>query len=642
MAYLQDLLTTQQQTIAQQQSTNDQLGLGNRAYAQYFPTWEVTAPQYPIPQPWSLSLLGYKTNEVAYACISLKMKSISEPPLRIWDKQEEEFIDDGDNEEFYRFMEQPCPNISETDFHTANQMYLDIAGFMGWEKDMANNGSLIALWPIMPQYCSFMRGQGKLLRAIHYLPYTGLPAYDIPRERIVLMMYFDPQYFGLKPLSPTAVLSDVIGVDNNMTKMIDQFMRNAGFLSGLLKTEQVLNDKDAEFAKQRWAEVHGGPANAGQIAVLGKGLEFQSSGNTFRDMVFPEVDARSETRICMGYSVPPILVSAKSGMDRATYSNYEQARKAWYEEYVTSQWKFLEERYTKDILPHFDADTNHILKFDTKEVKALQEDRNAAWKRSDDAYKSRIITRNDALREKGLTPLENELLGNEYYQTAMTQQSLSLEDNLDIANATQDVAQAKEELDVRGQELVKVTTKDDEDDEEKKFRAFAKRRLKENKPNDIGEYEFKHLSDKRQRILKSEFGVPDPNAILVLEGLKEVIKALQPKPERSNDEMIININNPANVDMTSKETIKAMEQMTNKISSLGSAIKATPAPLAPVVNITNKVEPTPIENRIEVNPTPIENKVDVNLPRIKRERQKVKRDGGNNIEGTITEVEYED
>jgi len=622
MPYLQELIATQNEYVRQQQiNSTVQMGLRpGEAYAQYFPSYEVTAPQYQQPIPWTLSNLGYRTNEVAYACIALKMKTISEPSLEIYDKELDEVVD---NDEFYQFMEQPCPDVSETDFHSANQMYLDIAGVIGWEKDFANNGSLINIWPMMPQYCSFMRGEGRLLRAIRYQPYTGLPGVDIDRDKIVLMMYADPLYFGLKPLSPTTVLADVIKIDNNMTTMVSQFLQNGAFVSGLLKSDQVINEKDAEFAKQRFHDVHGGYNHAGDIVVVGKGLEYQQMGQTFREMVFPEVDARSETRICMGYSVPPILVSAKSGMDRSTYSNYEQARRAWYEEYVTSQWKFLAERYTKDILPHFSVNPNHVLRFDISEVKALQEDRDAAWTRAREAYKGRIINRNDALVEMGLDMLENELLGTEYYQTAMTQQSLSLEDNLDIANATQDVAQAKEELDVRGQELVKVeTTKEDEDDEEKKFRAFAKRRLKENKPNDIGEYEFKHLSEHRQRVLKSEFGIPDPDAMIVIEALRETIKAIsftQPTYQPNNISITANIepNKPPDVHVENK-------------------IPEQKAMKAPVVNV--EVNPTPInvENKIEVKPA------DVKLPKVKREIQEVKRDGGNNIEGTITEMEYDE
>src|SRR6185436_15562570 len=100
MAYIQELIRTQEEHIRQQQiySTID-MGLGKgQAYASVFPTWEVTAPQYMQPTAWSLAQLGYRTNEVAYACISLKMKTISEPSLEIWDKETDEVID---NDDFY-------------------------------------------------------------------------------------------------------------------------------------------------------------------------------------------------------------------------------------------------------------------------------------------------------------------------------------------------------------------------------------------------------------------------------------------------------------------------------------------------------------------------------------------------------------
>lgn len=617
MAYLQELLQTQEQYIAQQQYYSTvNMGLrSNEAYAQYFPTWEVTTPQYQTPTAWSLSQLGYRTNEVAYACISLKMKSISEPRVRIWDKVEQEFIDDSKNEEFFRFMEQPCPDITETDFHAANQMYLDVAGVLAWEKDMSNGGDLLSLWPMMPQYCSYKRGQGMLLRAIQYQPYTGMMPLEIARKRMLVLMYPDPNYFGLKPLSPTAVMADIIKVDNDMTTMLETFIQNGAFISGVLTSEQVINAEDARFAKERFQETHGGPNRAGEIVVIGKGLKFERSGQTFREMVFPEVDARSETRICMGYSVPPILVSAKSGMDRATYSNYEQARKAWYEEYVTSQWKFLAERYTKDILSHFDTDTNHILKFDTKDVKALQEDRTNQWKRADEGYKARIITRNEARVEKGLDQLEDEVLGNEYYQTAMTQMSTSVEDNLDTPNADgssplakgeADTLQPESDVEVTGQQLVKV--KENEDEEEKHFRSFAKRRLKENKPNDIPEFEFKYLDQNKQRKLLSEYGVPDPDAEMVLKALLVVIEQL---------------NKPQDI------SVKAL----------------LPELPAPIVNIENNIEnKEPVVNVTnEVKATPIENKIEVNVPRVKRtvEHQRVMRDTAYNIQGTVSENEYE-
>jgi hypothetical protein len=106
----------------------------------------------------------------------------------------------------------------------------------------------------------------------------------------------------------------------------------------------------------------------------------------------------------------------------------------------------------------------------------------------------------------------------------MTQTSMSTQDDLDEPN----LGKTETDVEVAGQNLVKVEN-EDEKDEEKKFRAFAKRRLKENKSQDIGEYEFLHLSQNKQRKLLSEFGVPDPDAELVLKGLLEVVNLIKNK-----------------------------------------------------------------------------------------------------------------
>jgi len=527
MAELQQLLQQQALIIQQQQITSgSQFGLSNgQAYSQFFPTWEVTTPQYPYPLPWSLASLGYKTNEVAYACIDLWMNTISEPNIAVYDKKTDEVIE---NHPLVEFMNEPCPDLSETDFWRATMMYLKIAGFIGWEKDITNGGGINAIWPMMPQYCSFKRGEGKLLRAIQYQPYTGLPAIDIDRERILLFMYPDPQYFGLKPLSPTAVLSDIIKVDNNMTTMIQNFIQNGAFVSGLLSTEQVLTQADADFAKERFRESHGGPANAGDIVVQGKGLKFQPTGSTFREMVFPEVDGRSETRICQGYGVKPILISAKVGMDRSTFSNYEQAREAWYEENVFNEWTFLAQRVTKDLLPHFDKDPNHECRFDIREVLALEKRRNEREENIINKAKANLITRDEARIKLGDDKIDN---ADVFVGVTSQQQLTELQDvfepggGVDKLNKGDETAYAanqrkkEEELQLEREKL-----KQKQADEEKKFRAFAKRRIKEGKAADIGEYEFTILDERRQRQLLNEFGVPDPDAEMVLKALLAAVE----------------------------------------------------------------------------------------------------------------------
>lgn len=625
MAYLQELIAEQNRQI-RQQGINSQnfFGLGpGEAYAQYFPTWEVTAPQYATPNAYSLSQLSYRTNEVAYACINLWMKTISEPSLKIYDKVSDEEVK---NNEFEDFMSEPCPGVTQTDFWNAVEMYLKIAGTMAWEKNLKNNGGLLNIWPMMPQYCSYLRGEGQLMRAIRYQPYTGLPYLDVNRDRVVMFMYVDPLYYGLKPLSPTAVLSDVIGLDNNMTKMINQFLRNGAFVSGLLSTDQTIVEADAKFAKERFRQDHGGPENAGDVVVLGKGMKFERMGQTFREMVFPEVDARSETRICQGYSVKPILISAKVGMDRSTYNNYEQARQAWYDEDVTSEWVFLQKAVTRDILPHFDKNPNHECRFDIRNVRALQEDRNKREDRVVNLAKQNLITRDEARVDIGKDKIDQQPV----FVGITTQQQLSEVQDVfepgggeDEVQQGQDTAyaenekQKKEQLEVQKEKLKK--DQEDADEEEKHFRTFAKRRLKEGKPNDIGEFEFKYVSPARQRWLMNQFNVPDPDAKMVLDALLETIKT---------------INKPQDISIKALLPELPAPVVNNYVENKIPEQKAIEQP-APIVNVT--VEPA------KVNPTPIENKIEMKSPKIKKTKtaSRVKRDNNFNIDGQVQETEYE-
>jgi hypothetical protein len=117
-----------------------------------------------------------------------------------------------------------------------------------------------------------------------------------------------------------------------------------------------------------------------------------------------------------------------------------------------------------------------------------------------------------------------------------------------------------------------------------------------------------------------------PNDIMVLAAAinnlaaRDVITQPQTKAEK-RDDMQITINNPASVDMTSRETIEAVKAMTEHFAELKKAIAAPPpsvAPVihnvvnvpeqaAPVVNVTNEVNPTPVEvkNEVTVRPAPV-------------------------------------
>jgi HK97 family phage portal protein len=393
MAYLDELIAQTQITMQQQQQNTDRL-MGNTQfpYASYYPSWEVQTPQYITPTPYSLAQVGYRTNELAYTCINERAARVSEAPLMHYSVDEEGEFEEVPKSNLRKLLKNPCVRMSEKEFLKIIQIYTLIAGYSVWEKERNNLGEVIHLWPMRPDWCSFLRGQQQPIRAVRYQPW-GLPFADIPVEDCVIFQYFDPIFPQLKGLSPTAVALEIVNSDNNMTNMVNQFMLNGAFLGGVLKTEQVLADAEADRIKARWKQQHGGSANAGDIAVFGKGVEFSNTNQTFREMVFPEVDARAEARICMIYRISPITIAAKVGIGVATYNNYKEARAANYESVTMDDWNFIAGNIETQLLPDFVGEgelENQTVQFDTSKVKALQEDQTAKVDRADKMYKGKV------------------------------------------------------------------------------------------------------------------------------------------------------------------------------------------------------------------------------------------------------------
>lgn len=502
MAYLQDLVKQEQQLTAQQQTYAAQtLGLASgQAYSSFYPAWEINTPQYVTPSPYSLAQQGYRTNEVAFAAIGLRADAISEAPLWVW-RDDPDTPEEQDDHGIRELLKNNTCGISEQQYWHIVETYLQIAGFSAWEKERNNLGEVIGLWPMRPDWCSFLRGHGKPIRAIRYQPY-GLPYMDIDIDNIVMFSYFDPLYPLLKPYSPTMAALNMLEVDNNTTQIINAYMKNGGFLSGVLTTDQMLQDTEAQRIRDKWRESHGGAKNAGDIAVLGKGAKYEGASMNFREMVFPELDARSEARLTMIYKVPPILLGTKLGLDRSTYSNYAEARKAFYEGPISHEWRFLETTMSRQLLPDFEAvPAKFYCEFSTAKVRALQDDQTESVNRAGSAYNSGLATLNEGREMAGLDPDEDEERGKKYKSEIGQEMA---QDNIELGiGAKPDEEERKEPT-------------DEEREEEKNFRAFAKRRIKEGKFADIPEFEFKHVRPARARQL-----VADYQAAIVIEALRK-------------------------------------------------------------------------------------------------------------------------
>lgn len=384
---------------------------GNRplppTVANLWPQWEVATPQWQTPNAYQLAQLGYRKDELVFACIDYRAQAIAEPPAMIYKgrkKQRTEIAGLFDSFQWGR----PNKEMGESEFWAAVEIYRMIAGYSIWEVELNRLGEPLNLWPLSPQYCAFLRGRNQPLRAVRY-HYPGLEPIDIPRERLLVFQEFDPLYPMLKGLSRSQVAMRTIGVHSSTTDFLNIFFSRGAVTTGYLKFERGINDIEADKARERWKEAHGGVEQWGSnnVGVLGSGADYVPVQMNFKDMAFPELDGRNEALICMVFKVPSMLLGAKVGLSAVTDTNFTNVLKQFYSQTIMPTWRNYSSEATQQLLSMLGYTGGEYVQYDTSDVVSLSEDQDAKYKRVNDAYNNDLLYRDEGRGELGFDPVDN-------------------------------------------------------------------------------------------------------------------------------------------------------------------------------------------------------------------------------------------
>lgn len=499
MSYLEQLLQQQRYTP----EVGQQINLGrNQAYASFYNPIDVSSPSYIVPNSYTLTKSGYSANEFAYSIMQLRAMAKSQAAIELKSYDGEEIEEHPLIDMLYN--PNPAPNMTWQLLMAMKQITQDIAGFAAFELEYSNNGDILALWYMTPYFCSFLRGQQEPLRAIRYQPW-GLQPMDIPfkdefgRPRILFFSdseNFDPLSDRVRFRSPMMAAFPQVEVDNAMTFFLNDFVKHGAKFAGLISVAQTIDENQAADYRRRWRAQHGGAENWADPLILGEGADYKSMQMNFRDMAFPELDARTESRICNAFRISPIVADARAGLDVSSYNNKKQAEKDWYYNWVIPSWRSDANSIGTQLLPvYFDDPDNYYIEFDFKNVYALKEDRDSQVKRAVEMYKEGIATKNEARKEIELDSVPD---GDEFKTGPVKSET----------------PEPKEEIDEKEIELKEV--------EATKFRKFAKQRVKEGKPDSIIRFDFKHHTQAEIELLVSEFHSYKSELIVLAEALNAV------------------------------------------------------------------------------------------------------------------------
>jgi len=375
---------------------------GKTAY-EYTNTWDVGQPVYPDPHFQNNVKFGLRKNELIYSCIALKADSAAQTRLLVHNRK-----DGAERPEhpLRSLIGQPNPYMTEFDFVGIVLMMLDLAGRCVWEKERSRAGRVVGLWPLRPDWLLPVRGPTGFPMGYEYHVPGAPNGRPIPLDSrdVLEFKLWDPldMYNGLAPVSVAGRVGDV---DNAATDYLKRFFEHGGVPQGILSSKLKLTDPQVTDIRRRWRERYGGWAKWMEPAVLDSDATYQQTGLDFKEMGFEVLDARAEARICAVLGVPPILVGAKVGLDRSTFSNAEQAEKYFWQHTLMPVYKRIRDELQSDLATEFGSDVE--LRWDLSEVAALQEDQGKVWERARASASAGIITINEARDQMGLPAVRN-------------------------------------------------------------------------------------------------------------------------------------------------------------------------------------------------------------------------------------------
>ena len=294
-----------------------------------------------------------------------------------------------------RLFDEPNPYMSRFELwqRTAAWWSLEGEAFWYFGNDYAS-GVPKELHVLNPRKIQAVMNSGEITKWV----YEGnREKFIILPSEIIHFKNWNP-YNHYRGLSPLLCMKDEIGEDILASRQYRKLLKEGGIPKGLLKTDQILTEADAELLEKKWESKYGSGVK-NKIAVLGKGTEYQQL--TFSPDVLKLYDMKKWNlyTILARYGIPPRVANiqdAKSSLS-GTDTNSQH----------TAFWNYT----LIPLLQQFSqiVEVQFFRRFHLKErgsfnldgIPELQESKDARSKRDIAEINAGLRTINDVLRERG-------------------------------------------------------------------------------------------------------------------------------------------------------------------------------------------------------------------------------------------------
>lgn len=329
---------------------------------------------------------GYASNVIVFRCVDVIAKSMASIPLVV--RQGNEIA--GPEHPLVKLLARPNPRTTKSRMVHQLVAFRLITGNAYLEKLGPNNTSAppkeLWVWPsydlrpiigkgggILPIGYGFDNGKTKIGWEVD--PITG-------KSCILHWMTFNPlnPWFGMSPIESMARSVDQ---RNSADEWNQAMLQNDATPSGVMTSDTTFTEAELKQLRANIEEKYAGPSNAKRVMLLGGGAKWTQMALSPKDMDWLEGKNVASRDIAGAFGVPTQVIPIP---DAQTFSNYEQARLALWEDTVIPLALDLAEELNHFFAGDFPGAT---ISLDLDQIPALALRRTEKWNQ---AQNSRFIS----------------------------------------------------------------------------------------------------------------------------------------------------------------------------------------------------------------------------------------------------------
>lgn len=373
-----------------------------------FPTSQVVFPFNSDAGFFSgVNQMSPEGNSAALACLNVLGTAFSEPPLKVYLKNQEgmEYVP---NHPAQLLLDNPNPNMTSSLMNNYIVTSIAVSGDAFLLKLRNDAGAVVQLVPLLPEMVE-VKGNNEQLITKYQYKQKGNTLEIMPEDMIHLRERIDPRNHrrGLSPLR--SVMVEVLG-DAAASQMGAALVKNTGVPSVVIspKNDLSMTSDEAENIAEVFGRRFGGENRGRPLVISGGEVDIKTLSFSPKDLEIGKLRYINEERISAVLGVPAILAGLGSGLERATYSNAKELREFFTEQKLIPMWNHFANEFTKQLLlQDFEDNTDYCFKYDISDVRALSQDEDATMQRITQGFNAGFVTVNEARQATQLPALDD-------------------------------------------------------------------------------------------------------------------------------------------------------------------------------------------------------------------------------------------